>query len=481
MSASATFEAPPSHVAKRGRRHASTGATLPVAFADHYRCPEGLVEFGPVRDLSSERGFFRFGETLCYGRLERRAPEPDSSAVLWDSIQQSRYDGRQVYLPFDFSEIIANLQLERYAQAPSGYLQQMVASAVSKRLYQLVRPMLPIGIRKHVQRIGLRDWNRIAFPQWPVDITVEQLMEGAVSLALKESGLRRLPFIWFWPDGASACAIMTHDVEEQAGREFCDQLMDLDESRGIRSAFQLVPESRYEVTSGFVDRLRTRGFEVNVHDLDHDGRLFRNHSSFLERAPLINKHAARFGSRGFRAGAMYRRQEWFEALDISYDMSVPNVAHLEPQRGGCCTVTPYFVGRILELPLTTIQDYSLFHILGEYSISLWQTQAELILAKHGLISFITHPDYLIETRARRVYLELLSYLGQLRDERNVWVALPGEVDHWWRTRNRLQLVADGEGWRIHGPESEKARVAYARLDGDRLIYDIDRSGVGQGR
>ena len=38
---------------------------------------------------------------------------------------------------------------------------------------------------------------------------------------------------------------------------------------------------------------------------------------------------------------------------------------------------PYFIGNILELPLTTIQDYSLFHILGDYSISLWQQQIDV--------------------------------------------------------------------------------------------------------
>ncbi len=80
---------------------------------------------------------------------------------------------------------------------------------------------------------------------------------------------------------------------------------------------------------------------------------------------------------------MYRDQEWFDALEFSYDMSVPNVAHLEPQRGGCCTVMPYFVGDILELPLTTIQDYSLFHILGDYSIDLWKEQIDLILRRTG--------------------------------------------------------------------------------------------------
>ncbi len=121
---------------------------------------------------------------------------------------------------------------------------------------------------------------------------------------------------------------------------------------------------------------------------------------------------------------MYRRQDWFADLDFSFDMSVPNVAHLEPQRGGCCTVMPYFLGHVLELPLTTAQDYTLFHVLGDYSTELWQEQIDRILEQNGLVSFIAHPDYLLEPRAREVYTDLLRLLVRLRDERGVWVALP---------------------------------------------------------
>ena len=28
---------------------------------------------------------------------------------------------------------------------------------------------------------------------------------------------------------------------------------------------------------------------------------------------------------------------------------------------------PYFIGHVLELPLTTAQDYTVFHVLGDYS------------------------------------------------------------------------------------------------------------------
>lgn len=38
---------------------------------------------------------------------------------------------------------------------------------------------------------------------------------------------------------------MTHDVEAVAGREFCAQMLDIDESFGIRASFQIVPEGRY--------------------------------------------------------------------------------------------------------------------------------------------------------------------------------------------------------------------------------------------
>ena len=248
--------------------------------------------------------------------------------------------------------------------------------------------------------------------------------------------------------------------------------MDLDESFGFRSAIQVVPETHPEASAGFVAKVRARGFEVNLHDLNHDGDLFRDREQFLRRVARINKHARELGCRGFRSGAMYREQRWYGAFELSYDMSVPNVAHLEPQRGGCCTVMPYFVGKILELPLTTAQDYTLFHILGDYSTRLWERQIDLILSEHGLVSFIAHPDYLIERRAREVYRDLLVHLSRLRDERKLWGALPGEVDSWWRDRRLMSLVGEGDAWRIEGPGHERARVAYATLEDDRVVYTL---------
>lgn len=169
---------------------------------------------------------------------------------------------------------------------------------------------------------------------------------------------------------------------------------------------------------------------------------------------------------------MYRRQDWFELLDFSYDMSVPNAAHLEPQHGGCCTTFPYFIGKILELPLTATQDYSLFNILRDHSIDLWKREIEMISKRNGLVSFIVHPDYILKEREQRVYRDLLTHLISLREPSRLWFALPGEINEWWRNRAQMGLVQRSGEWRIQGPDSERARIAFATLEDGKIVYRV---------
>jgi hypothetical protein len=222
---------------------------------------------------------------------------------------------------------------------------------------------------------------------------------------------------------------------------------------------------------------------VVIHDLNHDGHLYRSKEQFIERAAKINAYAKQFKTDGFRAAVLYRKQVWYDELKFEYDMSVPNVAHLDPQRGGCCTVMPYFIGDILEIPVTTIQDYTLFHILGDFSTRIWKQQTKVIAEKFGLMSFIIHPDYVIEARERAVYKELLEHLADLRERESIWITTPGEVNRWWRQRAKMKLVSTPDGWMIENPGDGRARIAYASLDGDRLVYEVENpsasaSGTG---
>jgi hypothetical protein len=191
----------------------------------------------------------------------------------------------------------------------------------------------------------------------------------------------------------------------------------------------------------------------------------------------INEYGRRYKASGFRSAVLYRRQEWYSDLDFSYDMSVPSSGHLEPQRGGCCTVMPYFVGKILELPVTTTQDYSLFNYVRSFSIDLWKRQTDLILQQNGLMSFIVHPDYITKDREGRVYHQLLAHLVELRARKNVWIATPGEIDRWWRERSRMTLVRDGDEWRVEGAGRERARVAFASEECGKLVFSMQHSSA----
>jgi hypothetical protein len=384
-------------------------------------------------------------------------------------------NGRCV-LPFDVDEFVENLRQERYVNSDRS---QSAFRRLGKAAYYAMRPMVPFALRSYLKRFALRGWKDNAFPSWPVDRTVDAALEKLLLMAMQAQGASRLPFIWFWPRGYSGCVVMTHDVETNAGLDFCSSLMDLNDRYGVKSSFEIVPQDRYTVPAGLLQEMRDRNFEINVHDWNHDGQLFSERDRFLERAKKINEIAERWGALGFRSGALYRNLEWYDAFTFEYDLSVPNVGHLDPQAGGCCTFMPYFIGNVLEIPLTATQDYMLFHLLNDYSIELWKRQLTTILDHHGMASFIVHPDYVIEPRARAVYAELLDHLSSLHSQKNVWITPPGKVNRWWRNRSQMSLVSRNGHWEIEGPGREEACVAYAVTEGGQIRYELTKAATNR--
>jgi hypothetical protein len=440
------------------------------SFLDYFKCPERYVLLSPKGPLPAAKSFFHLGpDSTFYGQLYRQ--NGSAGGGVCDVLDEVKIEQGTVYLPFDVDEVADNLRGELYPS--SANKEESIGHATVAAMYYWLRPLLPVGVRKYLQRVHLRGWDQISFPHWPVDRSVNNLFESLMFFTLKSKNVERIPFIWFWPDGAPSSAIMTHDVETSLGRDFCSTLMDIDDAYGIKASFQVVPERRYEVAPAFLDSITKRGFEVAVQDLNHDGRLYKNRQQFLERVAKINSYGREWKADGFRAAVLYRQQEWFGDLEFSYDMSVPNVAHLDPQRGGCCTVMPYFVGNLLELPVTTTQDYTLFHILKDYKADIWKTQIKLIMESHGLLSFIVHPDYITTSPERKVFEKLLADLDELRRDRGLWIATPGEVNRWWRQRAGMQIVEDREGIRIVGEGSERARIAYASAVDGRLAFTVE--------
>lgn len=439
------------------------------AFRSYFRPPADAFRFERIGGRVSAPGWFRCGGAIGYGSLTGIEPavRPDDELPEVDPLLEIG-DG-VVRLPFDPDEVVDNLRCERYvpalARASSARWR-----ALARRPYYLVRPLLPVAVRKHMQRRFLSDWRALPFPAWPADTSVDRLLTILLERVLL-SREEPLPWIWFWPDAARGCALMTHDVETAAGRDRCIALAELDGVHGLRSAFQFVPEGRYAVPPDLIRDLTARGCDVNVHGLNHDGHLFRDRDTFVARTARIREHAVRFGASGFRSPVLYRRPEWLDEMGFVYDMTLPNVGHLDPQRGGCCTVMPFLLGATVELPLTTTQDYSLLHILDEPRLDLWRAQLERIRAACGLACFNIHPDYLDHPAATSLYRELLEFLARSRQEHRLWSPSPDDAAAWWQRRSTLTPRRDGGGWVIDGDE-DRAVVALASRDDAGLRFDL---------
>ncbi len=454
-------------------RSLAGGQGVHRAFLEHTKCPDAFLQKLETSIVGETEGFFRLDGMHLYGRAnggEKRRTYTKEPPGVDELVSRN---GTEVRLPFHPTEIIDNLRLEKYAAAVNEKTTYWTdQESFSRKIYYLLRPLLPIPFRRILQRIALQDWEAIPFPTWPVDTTVEDLMHWLFRTALEASEEKEIPFIWYWPKEYLSCAIMTHDVETGEGQDFCKAILKMEAEYGIKSAFQFVPEVRYSISEQIIQAVWQAGSEVGVQGLNHDDKLFSSEELFRNQAEIINEYGKRWGAKGFRSPIMYRNQAWYDALKFSYDMSVPNVAHLDPQRGGCCTVFPYFIGDILELPLTTIQDYAIYHFVRRDPLELWKQQMDAIRAKHGLVSFIIHPDYTMTRSKQKLYRRLLELLKKEGEEKKMWLALPGEVDKWWRERSGMSLVQKDGQWKIEGEGSERACLAYAGLQNGKLTFKL---------
>ncbi|HKZ02549.1 MAG TPA: hypothetical protein VJ180_09935, partial [Pyrinomonadaceae bacterium] len=167
---------------------------------EYFRCPDHIAQFEMSGELSTAPGFFKFGgNTICYGRCAAGSPAEHFMQDLLDASDRVEMQGERLRLPFDLSHVIDNLRHERYYVNSQRSFERITSGAASRKIYYFLRPILPVPMRKHLQKARLRGWDRIMFPRWPVDCTVETLMQTAMALALKARRIQEVPFIWFWP------------------------------------------------------------------------------------------------------------------------------------------------------------------------------------------------------------------------------------------------------------------------------------------
>lgn len=304
----------------------------------------------------------------------------------------------------------------------------MAGEQLRNKIFYQLKPLIP----RHLQ-VWLR--SKMALRQRTANAAVWPILEVAGQPPDEWPG---------WPEQKKFAFTLMHDVETDFGQQKCTRLMALEQDIGFRSSFNFVPE-RYRVSPDVRHRLTANGFEVGVHGLIHDGKLYQSWEIFQERAPKINSYLEQWQAVGFCSPASHHNLPWNHGLRIEYDSSTFDTDPFEPQSDGVKTIFPFWVANeatqsgYVELPYTLPQDFTLFILLKEKNSDIWKQKLAWIAAKGGMVMVITHPDYMnFEGNGSRFsqypvdyYAEFLSYVKE-EYEGQYWHALPREIARFCR-------------------------------------------------
>ncbi len=330
---------------------------------------------------------------------------------------------------------------------------------IRNRLYYGVKPLVPAWMRRQVRGWIARRKRAGVGNVWPI-----------------YPGSERAPEDWpGWPGGKKFAFVLTHDVESEGGLAKCRQLAELESKWGFRSSFNFIPEGGYQVSRQLREDLVDEGFEVGVHDLKHDGKLYHGRSEFAKSAARINDYLADWGAVGFRSGFMLHNLEWLHDLEIEYDASTFDTDPFEPQPDAARTIFPFWKANgagsgYVELPYTLPQDSTLFLLLGERTPEVWMRKLDWLASQGGMALVNVHPDYIrfpgqpvdSNTFPVEIYEEFLKYVRE-RYKDNAWRPLAREVAAWRRQSNSAKSTEKKPGKVTSDidlcPEAKPSRVA----------------------
>jgi glycosyltransferase involved in cell wall biosynthesis len=299
---------------------------------------------------------------------------------------------------------------------------------LNRRIYYRLKPYLPWSVRMAARRFLAQIQRRLYSDTWPINPTAGSPPVGWPG----------------WPEGKQFAFVITHDVEGTIGLAKTLQLAALEKQLGFRSSFNFIPEGEYQSAPGLHAELADQGFEVGVHDLRHDGKIYWRRDNFSETARAINGYLKDWKAAGFRAGFMLHDRDCLNSLEIEYDASTFDTDPFEPQPEGVHTIFPYWVSRpqgggYVELPYTLAQDSTMYLVLLEKNSDLWKRKLAWIVKQGGMALVNVHPDYLAFSKKDQqpasypseIYQEFLQHVGQTY-RGQYWNPLPRELASWYR-------------------------------------------------
>ena len=299
--------------------------------------------------------------------------------------------------------------------------------------------IVPVRIRNTMINLikGRKEVPR--FPSWPAEKSVETLRHVFLKALEIKTG-KKVPCAEFWPAGKKCCFIATHDLETQTSFKNIDLIREIEKQHGIRSSWNVLSK-RYKINFNKLRQLKKDGCEIGIHGYNHDGKLpYLGKEKAIKRITSCKKALQEFRCSSFRSPQLQRNEEFLELLSNYFkcDSSVPDtdIKGAAALKSGCCTVFPYMINNMVEIPITLAQDFRLIYTLGlkeKEMLEHWKNKVDYIHEVGGVINILTHPDdYLIgNEKYLRVYERLLEHIAKKKETYHNTISNVAEL---WKDR-----------------------------------------------
>jgi hypothetical protein len=292
--------------------------------------------------------------------------------------------------------------------------------------YQVIPSPLRAGILRLAQSVPHDEGGSSL--GWPFETAIDVHADASLDAAEEP----------MWPHGARASLVITHDVDSAPELELIAAIRSIEREHGFPSAFGFVPR-RSPPSDAIVERLVQEGCELYLHDIGHDGRLpyhpletiRRELDGALAPGTWAGEHA-----RGFRSGQLLWSSALRQAVGerFRFDLSIPDTERGGPYGGiaGCGTVRPFWIGELLEIPLTMPQDFYLLNV-ERFSptelADMWTRKMDWIAQLSGCAVVNAHPIWINPTRPD-IWGAYCSFLDLVAGRNDLWIATPSDIADW---------------------------------------------------
>lgn len=331
---------------------------------------------------------------------------------------------RGIEFAFDIDKAISDIIEEAYLTR---------VKPLTSRLWFDYR-RIPSGIRAIIAK-GLYAKRRTTlqkrnFPDWPIDKSIEVLnyLKTPIGPAGEEP---------IWPQGKKFAFVASHDLESKKGFEDLDRLLEIDKSFGFKACWNVVA-NLIGSSPEPIEKLRSAGCEIGCHGYNHDNKLaFLPEEKMRLRLENCARYISRYRIKGFRSPSLLRSPELMQQLAhiFEFDSSWPDTDSFSEsgQPNGCCSIRPFFINGLLELPITMPMDVSMLFMgySEDEMLKTWLKKLSWIKQRQGmaLINVHCHRAFSLNTKVYDAYAKLLKTISEDRD---CWRATPEDIATHWR-------------------------------------------------